>query len=102
MPGCWVESPEEEETEAKEGQDTEEEEEDMAEENGSTSSDTSRMSTINDSQCVACDISLIDLDFDWTVEIHKEDKLSGVDRAEEELTFPGSFALFTVCTRTLL
>lgn len=43
MPGHWVDSPEEE-TEAKEGQDTEEEEEDMADEDASTGSDTSRRS----------------------------------------------------------
>lgn len=47
MPGRWVDPPveETEQEEAKEGQDTEEEGEDMADEDASTSSDTSRMST---------------------------------------------------------
>lgn len=42
MPGRWID-PHEGETEGKEGQDTEEEEEDMADEDASTSSDTSRV-----------------------------------------------------------
>lgn len=47
MPGCWVDlaEGETEPEEAKEGQDTEEEEEDTVDEDASTGSGTSRMST---------------------------------------------------------
>lgn len=46
MPGHWVDSPAEE-TEERDGENTEEEEEDMADEDTSASSENSRMSIFN-------------------------------------------------------